>query len=358
MFKRALTTSLLATVLLASAARADVFSMPGSLKSITFVPVGNPGNAGQLTGESVPQGGGPDRISGAVSYNYNIGKHEVTAGHYTAFLNAVAKTDTHELYSTAMADPSGARGCNIQRTGSPGSYVYTVAADYANRPVNYVSWGDCARFVNWVANGQPTGIQNLSSTENGTYFLNGVNSESTLITVTRKAGAIYALPSEDEWHKAAFHKNDGATGNYWKYATRSDTYPANAVLPTDPGNNANFSSNNVYAIGDPYYRNEVGEYENSPSPYGTFDQDGNVWEFNESVLFGNEFGLRGGSFFEGGGGAQNGSSGARYHTSPTYGNDRIGFRLSQVPEPTSLTLILAAATSLLTRRRPRERHAN
>ncbi|KKL49256.1 hypothetical protein LCGC14_2317320, partial [marine sediment metagenome] len=47
-----------------------------------------------------------------------------------------------------------------------GGYTYdfsgrpsgTTAADWENRPVNFVSWGDAARFANWLHNGQPTGI--------------------------------------------------------------------------------------------------------------------------------------------------------------------------------------------------------
>ena len=59
---------------------------------IEFVPVGNPGNAGELSGLGAG-GYGPDRICGAVDYAYNIGKYEVTAGQYCEFLNAVAATD-------------------------------------------------------------------------------------------------------------------------------------------------------------------------------------------------------------------------------------------------------------------------
>ena len=64
-------------------------------------------------------------------------------------------------------------GCKIQRIGTAGSYTYSVAADRANRPVNWVSWGDAARFTNWLHNGQPIGAQGLGTTENGAYYLNG-----------------------------------------------------------------------------------------------------------------------------------------------------------------------------------------
>jgi len=125
-----------------------------SAVNIETVPVGNPGNAGELSGEGAG-GSGPDRICGAVAYAYNIGKYEVTAGQYTAFLNAVAATDTYGLYNSSMWSSSD--GCKIERTGSSGSYSYSVAGDWANRPVNYVSFWDAARFVNWLHNGQGNG---------------------------------------------------------------------------------------------------------------------------------------------------------------------------------------------------------
>jgi sulfatase modifying factor 1 len=250
--------------------------------AIDTVTIGNPGNGGELSGEGAG-GYGPDRICGAVDYTYNIGKFEVTAGQYTEFLNAVAADDTYGLYSVSMW--SNDYGCKIERTGSPGSYTYSVASDWAGRPVDYVSWGDAARFANWLHNGQPTGAQDLSTTEDGSYFLNGVTDWDGLLAVVREPDATWVIPSEDEWYKAAYHKNDGVTGNYWDYPTSSDTWPSNDLIDPDPGNNANFYIDpDDYTIGNPYWRTEVGEFENSDSPYGTFDQGGNVWEWNEAIL--------------------------------------------------------------------------
>ena len=49
--------------------------------NMEWVTVGNPGNAGEWSGESYG-GYGPDRKCGAVGYIYKIGKYEVTAGQY------------------------------------------------------------------------------------------------------------------------------------------------------------------------------------------------------------------------------------------------------------------------------------
>ena len=70
--------------------------------------------------------------------------------------------------------------------------------------------------------------------------------------------------------------------------------PSNDLTTPDGGNNANFYQSG-YTIGSPYYRTPVGEFELSDSPYGTFDQGGNVWEWTEAILYGSERGFRGGS---------------------------------------------------------------
>ena len=44
----------------------------------------------------------------------------------------------------------------------------------------------------------------------------------------------------------------------------------------------------------------MGAHENSEGPYGTFDQGGNVLEWNEAVVDGTSRGARGGSWFWGG----------------------------------------------------------
>ena len=51
----------------------------------------------------------------------------------------------------------------------------------------------------------------------------------------RHKDAYYFLPSEDEWYKAAYHKNDGVTANYWDYATGSNTIPIAVASGTSAG---------------------------------------------------------------------------------------------------------------------------
>ena len=285
-------------------------------------------------------GYGPDRICGSVGYTYNIGKYEVTAGQYTDFLNKVAQTDTYALYNTEMSRTD--YGSGITRGGDPGSYTYSVATDFINRPVNWVSWGDSARFANWLHNGQPTGAQGLATTEDGAYYLNGATTDEALNAVSRELDWKWAITSEDEWYKAAYHKNDGVTGNYFDYPTSSNTAPGRDMADVS-GNNANYYGT-PYPIDSPYYTTVAGEFQNSDSPYGTFDQGGNVWEWNEALLYGAYRGLPGGAFLDYDDYLQASDRTIDYPSFESYG---IGFRVSEVvPEPSSLMILAGGILAL------------
>jgi len=316
--------------------------------NIATVSVGNPGNAGDTrypdTVDGVPS-------FGSVDYAYNIGTYEVTAGQYTEFLNAVAKTDTYGLYNTNMSNTSS--GSGITRGGSSGSYSYSVAADFANRPVNYVSWGDSARFSNWLHNGQPTGAQGLATTEDGSYYINGAISHDDLLAVTRKAIATWVIPSEDEWYKAAYYKGGSTNAGYWDFPTRSNSLPGRDMADVT-GNNANYNNAaGPYPIDSGKYTTVVGEFQNSASPYGTFDQGGNVWEWNEAILFDAIRDYRGGSF-----GIPQGPDGmlaSSYLEGDylTFETSYLGFRLVEVPEPASAVLMGLSGLLLTVRRKRR-----
>ena len=373
--KKLMTATLIVTTVVLFAGQAQAVN-------IETVPVGNTGNLPDSTGY------------GAVAYGYNIGKYEVTAGQYTEFLNAVADTDDYLLWDARMddyGDPSDPvwadLGPQIFRTGSQGSYEYSVAADWANRPVNYVSVSDGMRFANWLHNGQPTtGVQDASTTEDGTYPLLGQagtgeknpdNAELYQLALAgRNAGWTWALPSLDEWFKAAYHYNDGDTGNYWGFPTQSEDWPgyvadgdmvsqgcasgckvdaAGDVIIADPGNYATYNrdttTGKVAGIGPTYYLTEVGEWENSAGPYGTFDQAGNLDEITETITVfeatpwdgTGELARMGGNFRY----HAYMNKGFITHSQPRNQNTLGGLRMVQIPEPGSLIVLVGAAVGVL-----------
>ena len=343
MFSKTTVRGLLAAALLASAvsAQADVFNMGGTrnpttgtwtgLASLQFVTVGDPGNVADTQVMNDGTTG-----YGSVPYVYQMGKYDVTAAQYTAFLDAVAATDTYGLYNLGMASSWGA--CGISRSGSPGSYTYSTNKN-GNFPVNDVTWGDAARFCNWLQNGQPTGAEGNGTTETGAYTLDG---DTTVLMESRNAGATYFLPSEDEWYKAAYYVGGGTNAGYWAYPTKSNTVPGN-TLP-DTGNNANFF---ISHYTDPTnHVTPVGDFANSPGPYGTYDMGGDVYQWNEANVSGSFRGLRGGSFDDY---STTLPSSSRNYDSPTDKNDvTVGFRVASgvaVPEPTSIALLFAGAAA-------------
>ncbi len=293
---------------------------------IPTVPVGNLGNANDYTGY------------GSVSYAYNIGKYEVTNAQYAAFLNAKAASDPLALYNTNMG--SIAFG-GITRSGVSGGYTYATKTNMADKPVVFVSWYDSIRFANWLNNGQGSG-----DTETGAYtLLGGTPTPSNGLSITRNLGATWFLPSEDEWYKAAYYQpaaQGGDADNYWRYPTASNTIPtiatANSVGDiSNPGSNvANFNGgadwngldSNVTTVGS------AGPL--SESFYGTSDQGGNVWEWNEALLFESFRGLRGGSFDYVVSGLA--SSQRTFLNHPTYQYFNVGFRVASIPEPNTAVL--------------------
>jgi len=285
--------------------------------TIDWVTVGNPGNDPDTRYDATG--------FGSVADTYRISKYEVINGQYIDFLNAVAAVgDANGLYNTGMAGTYG--GIDRAGSGTGGDpWVYSARGADSNwlvRPVNYVSWYDAVRFINWLENGQPaTGGQTDSTTEDGTYDMDGA--------LTRKPGAALFLPTEDEWYKAAYHKNDGVTGNYWDYPTGSNTAPTAESPPGTDMTNGSANYNSV--VGSPYYTTPVGAYSAKPSttPYGTFDQGGNVWEWNETLVAGSSRGVRGGPF------ARSPYLRASYRLwfVPSFETYSFGFRVASPPEP-------------------------
>jgi formylglycine-generating enzyme required for sulfatase activity len=117
------------------------------------------------------------------------------------------------------------------------------------------------------------------------------------------------------------------------------------------GNNANYwTAPYAYPIDSGKYTTVAGEFENSDSPYGTFDQGGNVWEWNEAIISGSYRGMRGGSFYYFDFGYLLAASRVNGYI-PTFEYGYIGFRVSEVPEPATLSLLAVGGLMALRRRR-------
>jgi hypothetical protein len=315
--KRILTAS--AAVLCAftvTSAHADSFGSGLNQFTIDFVNIGNAGN----TDDAGAGGGIYSSPYGGVSYGYRMGTYEISQ-------DAITKATAGGLASVV----AGAWG--------------------ASQPAANMTWFEAAAFVNWLNDQRTPGLK--------AYNLTGVTSLTPWASVDawqaggenlyRHKDAYYFLPSEDEWYKAAYHKNDGVTANYWDYATGSNSIPDGIDFSWDTAFDAVF--NQGFNQGAPNAVTNVG----LASAYGTFGQGGNVWEWQESALDGindsspEERLTRGGSW----GVTENHlRSTRRLAMEPFDEFDIIGLRVaSVVPEPTSALLLLGSGAMLLLRRR-------
>ena len=257
-------------------------SPAGSLVNYSLVPVGNAGNSADTTG------------FGAVSYTFRIGKYHISIAQYTAFLNATSKIDPNGTYDTRMATDLNIAG--ISRSITDNGYVYTVmnnGGDSSNKPIAYVNWFNAARFANWMSNGQPVGPQSSTTTENGTYDLtkvaNGIAVAKNTCNPNTNKTVVYWIPTENEWYKAAYYSpnyNNTGSAGYYLYATQSNTAPGNLIGNT--ANQINVINNTLFSVtqlatlvATQNYLTDVGAFSNSPSFYGTFDQIGNLYQWND-----------------------------------------------------------------------------
>jgi formylglycine-generating enzyme len=304
--------------------------------NIDYVTVGNAGNANDAATGS---------LYGAVAYEYNIAKNETTISQYAEFLNAVAKTDPYGLYSESMTT-SYING--ISQSSSFGSFSYSVNPGSGNKPITYVSWFDAARFCNWLHNGQQTGEGAALTAEKGAYTLNGATSG----TITKNVEATVWIPSESEWYKAAYYdpnKGGAGVGGYWTQANQSDTMTTN-VIGVAGAANYYVGGYATYVGGASWAITDVGAYGlNSDSAYGTNDQAGNVWEWNDAVIQGSGSELAGGGWWDFGGNGVGSSS--RTYGNPSFQYDFIGFRVASVPEPSAMVLTILFSAGLVCRRK-------
>jgi len=193
---------------------------------------------------------------------------------------------------------SDARG-GISRTGAEGAYTCAAKENMADKPVGYVSFWNACRFCNWMHHGSPSGPQGDATTEDGAYTL--APDRVAANSVFRNPSAVYFIPSENEWHKAAFHEPGAGwiryvsmravpTG-YWRCATRSNSDPLDAtadlvgnILTSPPVDASNIANQNQGAQWNSQDGNVTTVGSGGPGNatfYGAFDMSGNMPEWTE-----------------------------------------------------------------------------
>ncbi len=184
---------------------------PQAWSEVTFewVTVGNVGNPAD-----------PGTGDGSVDYVYQISKFEVTNAQYAEFLTAVLLEGNVVFPTSDQAEQAVLWAQeSIDQIGAQGAFSYQPVVGRELYPAS-MTFLDSMRFVNWLENGQPDGVPGNVTTEAGTYnVFEGA-------TEVRGASATYAIPTWDEWYKAAYHDPSKSGSQYWLYPNGSDTLPS------------------------------------------------------------------------------------------------------------------------------------
>lgn len=247
---------------------------------IDFVTIGNAGNG------TDPATG---NLYGAVDYNYQIGKYEVTNGQWDTFVSAAGAP-----------------------TGNDGGYSRDAFWAGTNVPTNEISWFEAVQFCNYLTTGDKSlGAYQFSGNNTNPGGFEGIDRDSAVSTY----GMVYVIPTEDEWYKAAYYTGSG----YSAYANGTNIAPEAGV-----------DTNYNWTLSQPWNFDDGTQEQN-----GTFDMMGNVFEWNEA-LTGSNRGFRGGSY------SLNDNylrSSYRSNGNPDSEGNRLGFRVASVPEPATLLLL-------------------
>jgi formylglycine-generating enzyme required for sulfatase activity len=312
--------------LLLVAAASACYAAPVLYVDMTVV--GDPGNTARA-------GNG----FGTVGYYYKMANTETTNSQYAEFLNnsRAGREGLYGVYNNNAATTPGS-AYMIRRDGTAGSYTYSVTGTGNNhKPINWVSWFSAARFANWLSNGADLS----ADTETGSYTLLGGQTSGNI--ATRNHGAVYYLPSMDEWTKAAFY--NAAASTYLAYPSISSVDPMkNGTLPAIgnastardafAANYGGDSSGSVSVL-------PVANFTTVTSAYGMYDMLGNVNEMTDTVspTEPEKYAQVSGSYQT----SINDISKFNSLTAPPYvlgatSNAPRGFRIAAVPEPSSVAL--------------------
>lgn len=292
----------------------DSFGSGANSFSIDFVTVGNAGNAN----DAGAGGGSFHTPYGGVGYTYRISTY------------AISQRDIANAAASGLAN-------------------VTAGAHTGLKPAADISWYEAAAFVNWMntSKGHQAAYDltfdsewSMNTWSAGDQATTGVNGGTNPY---RHKDAIYVLPSEDEWYKAAYHQNDGVTANYWDYASGGNTIPTPVSSGTVSGT-AVYDQTFLTGPADITLAGGLG-------PYGTVGQNGNVWEWNESASDGvNDMAteirvIRGGAW-DNTGAVLSSSTGRGFNT-PSTEFLNIGFRVASIPEPSSILMLLLGGWMLM-----------
>ncbi len=212
---------------------------------VEFVTIGAPGNPDDPT-NSEPE------MMGAVDYEFQISKYELPCQDLNVIMSNVE---------------DGVRSLSCSSTED-----FPFFARNANAAAFVVNWMNTSRGFAPAYNVISTRDAEIPEWNPGD---EGYDPDDPM----RNSGAVYFLPTFDEWHKSAYY--DPVANVYYDYATGSDEVPSNTSGGTEEGT--------AVIVFPPSPQSVAVDMAGGESPFGTVGQTGNAFEWEESKLV-NRFG--------------------------------------------------------------------
>ncbi len=256
--------------------------LSAGVANAAYVTIGGAGNSNDGTG---------NQNYGGVSYSYKISSTEVTIAQMAA---------------------SGAGSGNENYWNTAGRTVGTSA------PATMVTLYEAMKYCNYLTSGNVNdGVYTFVSGSYSSTMSRSAIMAGGLDSVATAASKIYALPTEDEWYKAAYYSVSG--DSYSLYADGSDT------TPTRGNGETGWSYGGYSTTRDTTH--------GSSEQNSTVNMNGNVWEWIEDSA-----GILRGASFNYSEPALRSSNRLGIGSSSEY--NLVGFRpVEVVPEPATVGML-------------------
>lgn len=238
----------------------------------------------------LPSNGPLARPLGGGSWDFGIGRTEVTQGQFVDFINAfnaVPVPDgqpwSNDLDLMFRGQGWVGPGVIAAGVGPLGRFINDVTVLGAVRPVAGMGFYGAALYVNWLENDREVSLEAIT---NGVYDLRQWSNSvpASWSGVTRRPGTKCWLPSYDEWVVAGFYdqaRYGADQPGWWTHLSSRDRNPvpgAPGVGETAAGWDPPGGTNEALLL-------PIASYPESQSPWGLVDMSGTFPELLEDHWF-------------------------------------------------------------------------